>query len=227
MWDQGLTTYPRPCQSYQDGHDLQFLQHKLHLLLCGERGQDGIVAAAGQLGVVVRVLRRDELQTGVSDQVPALPTDVLWKRAGGKSAAAIAAEVWRAETTKRTWGSLAHESQYHRLRKPLASVDYKAKLANVNLPGKYNFFLGQDYLQAPARRLMSRVSISRAGWWWGAPTGQGDALLVARLPLAVLVHGAALTACLLVADILRVVLGAHLILRNYALGTRPRIACKR
>lgn len=51
------------------------------------------------------------------------------------------------------------------------------------------------------------------------PTGQGDALLVARLPLAVLVHRAALAAGLLVTDKGRVVLGAKVVLRH---GTLQR-----
>lgn len=48
-------------------------------------------------------------------------------------------------------------------------------------------------------------------------TGQGDALLVSRLPLAVLVHCAALAAGLLAADEGRVVLGAKVILDHSAL----------
>lgn len=49
------------------------------------------------------------------------------------------------------------------------------------------------------------------------PTGQGDALLVARLPLAVLVHRAALAAGLLVTHEGRVVLGAKVVLHHGSL----------
>lgn len=38
------------------------------------------MAPAGQLGVVVRVLGRDDLQTGVAHQVPVLTTHVFWSR---------------------------------------------------------------------------------------------------------------------------------------------------
>lgn len=64
---------------YHHAHDLQLLQNKVHLLLRGQRGQDGVVAPARQLGVVVRVLRRDELQTRVAHQMPTLTTHVLCK----------------------------------------------------------------------------------------------------------------------------------------------------
>lgn len=71
--------YPwRLCCPYHHAHDLQLLQDKVHLLLCGQRGQDGVVAPAGQLGVVVRVLCRDELQTGVSYQMPTFTAHVFW-----------------------------------------------------------------------------------------------------------------------------------------------------
>lgn len=64
--------------SYRHAHDLQLLQDKVHLLLRGERGQDGVVAPAGQLGVVVRVLGRDDLQTRVAHQVPVFTTHIFW-----------------------------------------------------------------------------------------------------------------------------------------------------
>lgn len=65
---------------YHPADGLQLLQHKVHLLLGGQRGQDGVVAPAGQLGVVVGVVGGDELQAGVPDQVPALPAHVFWDR---------------------------------------------------------------------------------------------------------------------------------------------------
>lgn len=46
------------------------------------------------------------------------------------------------------------------------------------------------------------------------PTGQGDALLIPGLPLAVLVQGTAPAAGLLVTIIHRVILGAMIILEN-------------
>lgn len=49
------------------------------------------------------------------------------------------------------------------------------------------------------------------------PTRQRDTFLVARLPLAVLIHHAALAAGLLVADEGRVVLGAHVVLHDSCL----------
>lgn len=49
-------------------------------------------------------------------------------------------------------------------------------------------------------------------------TWQRDALLVARLPLAVLVHRAALAAGLLVADERRVIFGADFVLHDGSLG---------
>lgn len=67
---------------YHAADGLQLLQHEVHLLLGGQRGQDGVVAPARQLGVVVGVVGRDELQAGVPHQVPALPTHVLWDRQG-------------------------------------------------------------------------------------------------------------------------------------------------
>lgn len=78
---------PTPPPPYHHAHDLQLLQDKVHLLLRGQRGQDGVVAPAGQLGVVVRVLCRDELQTGVAHQMPTFTAHVFWnggnRRGGG------------------------------------------------------------------------------------------------------------------------------------------------
>ena len=74
----GGESNPAPRPPYHHAHDLQLLQHKVHLLLGGERRQDGVVAPAGQLGVVVRVLGRDELQTRVADQMPAFTAHVFW-----------------------------------------------------------------------------------------------------------------------------------------------------
>lgn len=51
-------------------------------------------------------------------------------------------------------------------------------------------------------------------------TWQRDALLVARLPLTVLVHSAALAAGFLVADECGVVLGAYFILHYGSLGKK-------
>lgn len=48
---------------YHYTHNLQLLQDKVDLLLCGQRGQHSVVAPTGQLSVVIRVLGRDELQT--------------------------------------------------------------------------------------------------------------------------------------------------------------------
>lgn len=70
-----LHTCPR---THQHAHNLQLLQHKVHLLLRGQRGQDGVVAPAGQLGVVVRVLCRDELEAGVAHQMPTFTAHVFW-----------------------------------------------------------------------------------------------------------------------------------------------------
>lgn len=58
---------------------------------------------------------------------------------------------------------------------------------------------------------MKRFNSSHVTW-------QGDALLVARFPLAVLVHSAALAAGFLVAHERGVVLGANFILRYGSLG---------
>lgn len=81
---QSAETQPFLCSSqishlvlYHAADSVQLLQHKVHLLLRGQGGQNGAVAPAGQLGVVVGVVGSDELQAGVSYQVPALPTHVL------------------------------------------------------------------------------------------------------------------------------------------------------
>lgn len=66
---------PRP--SYHHAHNLQLLQDKVHLLLRGEWGQDSIVAPAGQLSIVIWVLRSDELQAGVAHQMPAFTTYIF------------------------------------------------------------------------------------------------------------------------------------------------------
>lgn len=76
-------SFIQPIGPYHHAHDLQLLQDKVHLLLRGQRGQHGVVAPAGQLGVVVRVLRGDELQAGVSDQVPTLTAHVFCNRERG------------------------------------------------------------------------------------------------------------------------------------------------
>lgn len=76
-------SFIQPIGPYHHAHDLQLLQDKVHLLLRGQRGQHGVVAPAGQLGVVVRVLRSDELQAGVSYQVPTLTAHVFCNRKTG------------------------------------------------------------------------------------------------------------------------------------------------
>lgn len=64
---------------YHAADGLQLLQDEVHLLLRGQRGQGGVVAPAGQLGVVVRVVGGDELQAGVPHQVPAVTAHVFWE----------------------------------------------------------------------------------------------------------------------------------------------------
>lgn len=58
------------------------------------------------------------------------------------------------------------------------------------------------------------------------PTRQRDALLVARLPLAVLIHHAAFAAGLLVTDEGRVVLGANVVLHHGSLRGGKKLEVK-
>lgn len=113
------------------------------------------MAPAGQLGVVVRVFGRDELQAGVAHQVPAFTAHVLWK---GENRKALCCDL-------------------------LKRLETCCCVANT----------------------------ATATW-------QGDALLVTRLPLTVLVHSTALAAGFLVAHIRRVVSGAHIIFPYGPLG---------
>lgn len=119
------------------------------------------MAPAGQFGVVVRVFRCDELQTGVSHKMPTFTADIFWN--GGNTISVV------------LFFYLFTLSPFSmHLRKG----EVVPESALYNRFFKIKWFLSQQLV-----------------------TWQRDALLVARFPLTVLVHSAALAAGLLVAHV--------------------------
>lgn len=118
------------------------------------------MAPAGQFGVVIRVLRCDELQTGVSHKMPTFTADIFWN--GGNTISVCFFYLFRLS--------------------PFLDAPWKRGSCARN-------------------RTMQQIFQNKIVSILTMVTWQRDALLVARFPLTVLVHSAALAAGLLVAHV--------------------------